>query len=169
MSGIIGDVGSKSGVLGGLPWAYVYRTGSLSFTDNTSELVDWNQIEGHGAITANYGWSIPRTGWYRVSLVVAAFGSSNSDITDRSLRLYQGTTADDDETLVWGGYTASQSRTGGDTEYRHVDITGNAIINLTAGKALFAWAVMRGTSPSLYADSGTALNSSGMHINFLGK
>ena len=165
MSGIIGEAGSKSGIIGDImPWAYLYRTGDQTFATGDYAQMVWQGIKGHGSISANDGWNIPKTGWYRVSIVVNAHTTSDN-ITDRRVKLSQGTSADAEETWKWSAYT---SQGGSPCPNRHVDVTGNAIIYLNAGKVLFAWAYMVGSGTVVAFASDANVNSTGMHVNFLG-
>ena len=95
MSGIVGDFGSKSGKIGGKPWAYLYITSSQSVSSGSLVKIVFTALEGHGSIV-NGGWQAPETGSYLVEIVIAGHSGSNN-MTDLYLKCFTGTTSSGNE------------------------------------------------------------------------
>ena len=159
MSGIIGEIERKSGYFNAPPFAKLKLSGDQSISSGSVTKIAFDEIYGgsYGSISSN-GWLVPEMGMYKVDLMVAGFTASN-DMQD----VYPMVKLD--STTAHGGYMTQVPAT------RHTSAIITGILRATGSQIIYGYTQLSGTSPYVYADSGTSFGriSTSMVITFLGK
>ena len=159
MSGIVGEVERNNGIISAPPFAKLKLSGDQSITSGSMTKIAFDELYGgsYGSISSN-GWLVPEHGMYKVDLMVAAFTASNN-IQD----VYPHVKLD--STTAHGGYMVQVPAT------RHTSANITGILRATGGQIIYGYTQLSGTSPNVYADSGTSFGriSTSMVITFLRK
>ena len=159
MSGIVGEVERRGGIISSQPFAMLKLSATQSISSGSMTKVAFDEMYGrsHSKLSSN-GWVVPESGYYKVDLQIAAFTASNN-IQD----VYPHVKLD--STTMHGGYMTQVPAT------RHTSAIITGILRATGSQIIYGYTQLSGTSPYVYADSGTSFGriSTSMVITFLGK
>ena len=159
MSGIVGEVERRGGIISSQPFAMLKLSATQSISSGSMTKVAFDEMYGrsHSKLSSN-GWVVPESGYYKVDLQIAAFTASNN-IQD----VYPHVKLD--STTMNGGYMTQVPAT------RHTSALVTGLFHALRTQIIYGYGQLSGTSPNFYHDSGTSFgrNTTTMIITFLGK